>query len=106
MDDSTVLREGLHVLPLELIEQIISYLQPTDALNFIFADYSFLRQLGVAPDIPRAGGDRASTPFERLPTELLLLILSILPPPALISLALAFYHHLRARGIAGPIIKQ
>ncbi len=113
MENRPTRSRGLYRLPLELLHEILSYLPPTDVFNFIFSDDDLLARLGMPSTRPchhggsslEMGGrrlNRQSTPFGRLPTELLLLILSMLPPAALISLAVACSHHVRYWGIAGP----
>lgn len=103
---------GLRRLPVELLYEIFSYLSPPDAVNFVFSDYEYLSRRSMGPILSRRHVDalvRAPDPrneqhasrLEVLPTEILLQILAMLPPIALSSLALAYYHVLRHRGIAG-----
>ncbi len=111
------LRQGYRTLPAEILYEVISYLNPTDRVNLIFSDYDFLCRHGMVPALSRqdvdalicVGGSEpghAPSPLERLPTEVLLQILTFLPLAALCNMALAYYHHLRSRGIAGRFVGE
>lgn len=113
-------RDGLGILPPEIMYEIISYLRPTDFINFVFSDYNLLQRHGIAPPQPRhqivarleAESSSSSfssharnvssgltTPFDRLPNELVLSILSSLQPRAMVDFVLAHYTYLLLRGM-------
>ena len=107
---------GLRSLPVELLYEIFSYLSPPDAVNLVLSDYEYLSRRSMGPILSRRQVDalvcapdlqnkQHASRLERLPTEILLQILAMLPPIALSSLALAYYHMLRHRGIAGQFVQ-
>ncbi|KAI9752659.1 MAG: hypothetical protein M1815_000363 [Lichina confinis] len=107
---------GLRSLPVELLYEIFSYLSPPDAVNLVLSDYEYLSRRSMGPILSRRQVDalvcapdlqnkQHASRLERLPTEILLQILVMLPPIALSSLALAYYHMLRHRGIAGQFVQ-
>ena len=102
---------GFYVLPSEMVDEIISYLRPTDMVNLVFSSYHLLCFHGLAPRLsidrlatllaaPTLRGDRVVPPLYRLPTELLIYTMSKMDPLGLATFVFAQYPHLLARGIA------
>ena len=106
-------RHGFYVLPSEMVLEILSYLGPTDFVNFVFSNYDLLCHHGLAPRLSvkrlaallaqdLSPGERR-TPLHRLPTELLIYTMSKMSAVTTASFVLAQYQHLRSRGIAPPL---
>ena len=107
-------RHGFYILPSEMVYEIISYLGPTDFVNFLFSNYDLLCHHGLAPRLSidhlatllaiySLSTTKAPPALHRLPTELLIYTMSKMSPMSTANFVFAHYHHLCARGIAPPL---
>lgn len=102
-------------LPAELIADIIDYLPQEAFINFVFADYTTLRAVGLAPVLSRRRLIYITTqmhspalfcPLLTVPPELMLHIMRHLRPMDVMRFVIANYRELSRQGIAPPVMGE
>lgn len=102
------LQHPFYRLPSELILDIVDLLPPESFINFVFANYPLLRHYRLAPALSPGRVTYLTTqtripamfPLLRMPPELMLQVMSNLPPMDVVRFVLANYQDLARQGIA------